>query len=434
MSLSDIHSPAPKETLRIQNFGGITDATIELSRMNVFIGPQASGKSVCAKLIYYFRQFVRDLPLTIIRNNSDKDIDKAHRADFHDRFPPKNWGDSAFEIEYGLGDLKFVVRRLGNDSAEVTLSRSDKWGELIEIARPLYRVTEQSNIRGYLDWAGMVEREKEYIQILVRKGVGQLRNHNNFIDSGRSFFTTLHDITFTLQAREVRIDPFILQLGGNYEAARSFYSVEYEDVRKEYGTIQKHIRSILGGEYEDVGTEEYILHEDGRRVLIENASSGQKEFLPLALILSTIGRKTERAQKTTLFVEEPEAHLYPTAQREMVHLLCTALDLTSPESSSQCVITTHSPYILSALNNLIYGAKLIEEDSSRKDAVREILGETDLVSPKDVRAYHFENGSATRIQDEETGLITADAIDEVSQRLGMEFESLLSVEFAEKAA
>ncbi|MBC7527319.1 MAG: hypothetical protein H7308_07185, partial [Chthonomonadaceae bacterium] len=122
------------------------------------------------------------------------------------------------------------------------------------------------------------------------------------------------------------------------------------------------------------------------------------------------------------------------AQREMVHLLCTALDLTSPESSSQCVITTHSPYILSALNNLIYGAKLIEEDASRKDAVREILGETDLVSPKDVRAYHFENGSATRIQDEETGLITADAIDEVSQRLGMEFESLLSVEFAEKAA
>ena len=54
MSLSETAPPIPEETLHIQNFAGITDATISLSRMNVFIGPQASGKSVCAKLIDFY--------------------------------------------------------------------------------------------------------------------------------------------------------------------------------------------------------------------------------------------------------------------------------------------------------------------------------------------------------------------------------------------
>jgi predicted ATPase len=40
------------ESIRIQSFAGLKDVTIELKPINVFVGPQAAGKSVAAKLIY----------------------------------------------------------------------------------------------------------------------------------------------------------------------------------------------------------------------------------------------------------------------------------------------------------------------------------------------------------------------------------------------
>ncbi|MEK0188739.1 hypothetical protein [Microcoleus anatoxicus] len=39
------------EKLTVKNFAGITDLELEIKRINILIGPQASGKSVCAKLL-----------------------------------------------------------------------------------------------------------------------------------------------------------------------------------------------------------------------------------------------------------------------------------------------------------------------------------------------------------------------------------------------
>src|SRR3954468_768412 len=45
------------EKLRIKKFGPIEHAEIDLKRINVFIGPQASGKSTLAKVISAFRSY-----------------------------------------------------------------------------------------------------------------------------------------------------------------------------------------------------------------------------------------------------------------------------------------------------------------------------------------------------------------------------------------
>lgn len=41
------------ESLEIQGFAGFKDLKIELNKINLFIGPQASGKSVLMKLAYF---------------------------------------------------------------------------------------------------------------------------------------------------------------------------------------------------------------------------------------------------------------------------------------------------------------------------------------------------------------------------------------------
>ena len=45
-----------KNTLVIDNFLIFDHAEIDINKFTVFIGPQASGKSIVAKLVYFFYQ------------------------------------------------------------------------------------------------------------------------------------------------------------------------------------------------------------------------------------------------------------------------------------------------------------------------------------------------------------------------------------------
>ena len=56
-----------KNNIKVNNFGIIKDANIDISPLTIFIGPNSSGKSFIAKLIHCFSK-VRDLhvPETIL--------------------------------------------------------------------------------------------------------------------------------------------------------------------------------------------------------------------------------------------------------------------------------------------------------------------------------------------------------------------------------
>jgi len=51
------------ETLTVKNFGPIREAHLELGKVTVLIGPQASGKSVLVKVLAILRasDFLQDL-------------------------------------------------------------------------------------------------------------------------------------------------------------------------------------------------------------------------------------------------------------------------------------------------------------------------------------------------------------------------------------
>ena len=53
------------QRLKIHNFGPIRDSQIQLNKFMLFIGPQASGKSTIAKLIYYFLHIGNRIEVTV---------------------------------------------------------------------------------------------------------------------------------------------------------------------------------------------------------------------------------------------------------------------------------------------------------------------------------------------------------------------------------
>ena len=423
------------ELLRVTNFAGITDAEISLGRMNIFIGPQASGKSVCAKLFFYFKNLVKRIARDVVDERTKPQMRAMHRDLFLKYFPPANWGTGIFVVEYTYGDLTIHVERSGEASTTISIEYSQFFDELLRACRKLLKPARQI----YEDngW----EREPRYIFPLLNNTIDKwlseligstLTNFNYFIPAGRSFFSTLQVSVFSFIADQVGIDPFLAEFGRLYENVRRINETTSSDNSYQY--LDSLVTKILCGDYERIKGHDFIAMSKDRQVSIENSSSGQQEALPLVVVLSRMSRM-ESGARSTFFIEEPEAHLYPAAQREIVHFVSTVFNqkpkIQTEVLSSQYVITTHSPYILSALNNLMYAKSLLTSNPDHKAAVESVLGGTPPIDPGEVRAYLFSEGEVRSIIDPESKLINAAELDSVSGELAVEFEHLMAIDFAE---
>lgn len=418
------------ETLHIENFAGIKNADIELGVMNVFIGPQASGKSVCAKLFYFFKQCFATLAVDVVAKRTKSSISTGHKEIFIKYFPRDSWLNESFVILYSSGDMWIEVSRRSASSNTLSIKYSVKFdNELTHLRKIVKGILFVDDLGSFLN----VSNNKKNALIKYQYGNSpSTSNDNYFVPAGRSFFSTLRSSVFQFIANDLEIDPFLVEFGRFYERVRRRLLFEDTNVRK----TARYMSKILCGKYlrDETKNKDYIIMDDSRRVAIENCSSGQQETLPLVLGLLSLSRDDKKAKVNTVFIEEPEAHLYPTAQREIVHFIAATIDFVSEDSTSQCVITTHSPYILTALNNLMYAGRIVEKSPDKRKQVTKVIEETAIIPPSHVRAYFFENGTVRSIIDPETQLIEAVQLDNVSDELSQEFGHLMDIEYQEVAA
>ncbi|MBW1649968.1 MAG: AAA family ATPase, partial [Deltaproteobacteria bacterium] len=129
--------------------------------------------------------------------------------------------------------------------------------------------------------------------------------------------------------------------------------------------------------------------------------------------------------KYTFFIEEPEAHLFPVSQKNIVSLIGNIYNY----KPHNFVITTHSPYILTAFNNLIFGYEVSKKNDIEK--IKKIIDPDSLINYEDVSAYTINNGVLESIKDDETKLIGASIIDSVSDDLSETFDSLIELDMSD---
>jgi hypothetical protein len=158
-------------------------------------------------------------------------------------------------------------------------------------------------------------------------------------------------------------------------------------------------------------------------------SSGQQEALPLALVFAYITSLHLNSRSlTNIYVEEPEAHLFPDAQEQMSRLI-SFLQHHNANHEITFAITTHSPYILASFNNLIKAGNMVKENPGLKEAVCRVIPESMHIDIERFSAYSLENGRAASIIDDETSLIDPRAIDGVSESIMEIFNALQDIEF-----
>ena len=176
-------------------------------------------------------------------------------------------------------------------------------------------------------------------------------------------------------------------------------------------------------------------YEDNKEVmlsLIKNTLSPNSEVSPQNVYkaLSKIAYEIRTPHFTQLIIEEPELNLFPETQ---VELLYAILRLMQNDRKDNLIITTHSPYMLYALNNCLLANTV--RDKMPKAKFDKVSCSNILINPQDVSVYQLEDGvfrpieqnvnsENLTIQDND-GLIRQNFFDNVMKGIMEDFNSLL---------
>lgn len=415
-----------KESISINNFLVIKKAELEVKKINVIIGPQANGKSVIAKLLYFFKSTSNDFLEGIRSNKSKRALDLSILNDFEKRFPRYSWESNSFQIIYNLGELQIKILGVKNSRGKTTLkfeyskelqslynSKKRFYKKKLEEAREANKKQRRrSNIEFQVFY--------EYVHDPVKNGAfSSFFSNSVFVPASRTFFANLQKNIFTFLASNLDIDPFLKEFGSLYENSKHWYKDSYlADEHKELiNELYKDMEAIVDGEYEYKDEQDWI-HSRGNKINLANASSGQQESLPMLLTLCVWPLIRSEEKGGMFFIEEPEAHLFPTSQGHIVSIL----SLLYANLGTNFFLTSHSPYILSALNNFILAGDAVNREDLTTEEFTKMNGSGRPISFEDVAAYTITNGKVDSINDEEYRMLGADMLDGISEH----FETVMN--------
>lgn len=425
------------EQIEIKGFLTIEHAVFEIKKINILIGTQAQGKSVIAKLVYFFRDFfpnyIKFVEKSVDKAEKKRGFDKGILEQFEQIFPRYSWATQEFLIQYKYEHYSISIERkkAGSKYTPLKLSYNKPFLDLHKKLKNVYQValddfdkkTESQSARN------SPKRRWIFDEVISEKikniECGSIFRSPIFIPASRSFFANLQKNIFSFLASNIDIDPLIKEFGSRYEQSKRIHQSGFfprekteSEARK---SVAKLVDEIIVGEYIYSDDQDWIQHK-GRKTNLANASSGQQESLPMLLILQIWPFVYGKERPATFFIEEPEAHLFPKAQKQIVTLIATIYK----ELGHSFFITTHSPYILTAINNLVVGQDAYDKikDNPEKLAVLEkVLPASQLIRLEDVSAYTLKNGKLESIIDWENRLIGANLLDAVS----VEFEQAFNV-------
>lgn len=359
-----------KHYIEIENVGPIKKAKIDLSKYVVLIGPQASGKSIIAKLIAIFRS-------EEFRINRNKTIHSLFK--FYGIFSFFN--DKSVINYYSYN---FYSRYIHKDS-EKTINLG-----LINVF---------DNKTGLIDEVKKIKKDNK---------------PSIYIPADRIIISLLSQSIYSIIQNKINLPQLLLDFAANYEKARNEI--------KEYN-----IKFLKANYHYKNGKE--ILEINKQETPIAEAASGFQTLIPMLLVCEYY-LKDKLSQ--TYIIEEPELNLFPTAQKDLIyHLINIINDSYSKEQNTthDLIITTHSPYILASLNNLLLAGKIKDEQNEKFTKAKKIVNGDFYITKNDLNVYALKNGKAKNIISKETGLISENELDNVSEEINYEFNALKDLYF-----
>ncbi len=447
--------------LKIKNVGPVRDINISLTKINVIIGPQSSGKSTINKLACYLFWVEKKICIdqsfdyfygeNVFLNN----LEVFHKLD---GYVTK---ESYIEYNSDVLTIKFEPSK--------SLIPHFKWKDQYGYKRPKISYIpaernvvsvipnwievrfEENNIKNYMtDWntareiAGVgnplnidslgvdyyydKKKQGDFIKIKVDEKNNKpikLTNTSSGIQSIVPIYVLINYFLNTIEKRKE--DKSIKEDEKNKElesklAAHLFSShlsnhkeISIDSLSKEFKNLQKEIDLL-----QKISKNNQLLDTNTIQEKINEIS--KSPAFQLAENQLRLTQNYLENNHLNLFLEEPETNLFPSTQQSLLYYLIEQINMNMIEGST-LMLTTHSPFILYALNNCILGGMI--SDKIEKSDAEKFKSYKAWINPDKVSVWEIHNGKLKEIKDPKLKIIGQHYFNDIMGDTLGEYSSML---------
>lgn len=399
--------------LIIRNFGPVKEAKIELKPYLILIGGQGTGKSTIAKLLSIFQEKL--WYLSVLSQEKDACLESFKKCGIHRYFTKDTYLEYRKDDLYLVFDEKFTISYQGKTDPEelqpllfsLLTENLKKFAgvvksDLQELTHTLQKSDKQEEVqlKNYL---------KDYLAQQYRASIIQSTFSNTgdllYIPAERNLAASFSGNLASVMLSGILLQDKLLNFISYFEKARAehpVYDIPFLHLTYFYSKDEEGIR-IPGVE---------------KPLPLTECSSGIQALLPMLMVLDYC---IDNGIFKGYVIEEPEQNLFPDNQLAALRYIISKNNC----HQSSCVITTHSPYLLSGINLSLMAGRIAQNDTFQKK-VNQLLPSDYHLTPGSVAAYSLGDADnyCKDIINSQTGTIDQNYLDTASSIIGQEFGKL----------
>lgn len=368
--------------LTVENLARIRRAEVEIKPLTIFFGKNNTNKSYMAHVVYGFYKY---LPYAVIQEVARKRGLKEWTAE-----PIQE----IFEKTIETLERKISQSFRGSKGINLRIVRDER---LLSYVKEYFAQMVENLHRHLMPQYGEGPKEKSFLFLipsLIFHVLKELKVRREFyaydiiyFPASRTGFVLAFDalITGIIKERYALDRPYekltepVVDFLLTFNEIKSF-SESLRGKGRENKLLEM-LGEMIGGEiWIDEKTKQLYYHPKGARgkkkIEMHLVSSSVAEIAPIYVVLAN----SENLSGKFFIIEEPEAHLHPENQIRMAELIVEMVKM-----GAKVLITTHSDYLLNALNICIQRFWAAMEDKAN-------------INPDMVSAYIFrEDGGSIEV-------------------------------------
>lgn len=393
--------------ITVKNVGPVKDARLELKKINILIGQQSTGKSTLAKIACYCSWVEKEI--SIAQSSADfekKNYFAENLSRFHkltgyittDSFIGYDSDVLSFEYSNNKFSFRWNDGRLEYKRRKTLYIPAER--NIISVIPNWFEVNlEFNSTRSFLaDW----ERVRKYYSIKNPLPLLDFGNYYHNSSDGTDHIVTKDNVDLLIGNASSG-----LQTLTPMQALIKYYGDDYYDTN-------------LKGKESSVSYLEklVVLSNKIKNKISENISNEEFEKEHFELL-----ENFYFPNSTSFFIEEPELNLYPVTQYKLMNSIIEMIN----SKDHSLFITTHSTYILTSLNNLIYAGEVGQANANDTEKV---VPRNKWIDKKDVSAWKInaETNILHNLVEEDLAMLKAEELDDVSEIINSKFDKLFEIE------
>ena len=406
--------------LSIRNVGKLKEADVEINGITVITGENDTGKSTVGKVLWSVFNSFFEIKKQIRTDKISSILEELRRVSSIQDIRNNLVHSSIVEYDLDLNDfLKQLEKKLEvlNDVRGLDDESKDELKD--ELKDTLEKIKKRINLSDD-------EIMKKITQINFNKEFNSQINNLNFLEEGNIYLKIKNkNINLIISNDKIQIKDFfslyenvmlldnpriidnlaeniILSANKIFSIIENLHNSKFismlrndksstatDNILNEeiLSKIEEKLNKIVDGKFlkKDFGVYFYR-NKSGKEINIKNLSTGFKVFSIIKLFI----QNNQLSENGTIILDEPEIHLHPEWQLKFAELIV----LLQKEFGMHILLTTHSPYFVSAIEVFSEKYKIddkckyyVAENKGNSGVIKDITGNTNIIFKKMARPF-----------------------------------------------